>query len=777
MRDAPACCSTNDKDTQQTTTDPVCGMTVDPHTATHRSDYHGRTYYFCSARCREKFAAEPHRYVNGVDSAESRPKDTLYTCPMHPEIRQIGPGSCPKCGMALEPMLPTAQDDNSEVRNVRRKFWISAVLALPLVLLAMGPHLTGMHFSDATAQILRWIELLLASPLVLWTDLDYYRRGWLGVVHRSPNMYTLISLGVLVAYVYSLVATFASTLFPATMRDVHGMVGVYFEAAGVIVALVLLGEWLELRARGKTSAAIRRLLDLAPKVARRVESDGSEHDVSLDTVQPGYVLRVRPGEKIPVDGEVIDGRSSVDESMLSGEPMPVEKKAGDGVTGGTINGSGSLMMRADRVGRDTVLARIVDLVAQAQRSKAPLQRIADRVSVFFVPAVVAIAVLTFVAWIVFGPQPRLAYAIVNSVAVLIIACPCALGLATPISIMVASGRGAENGVLFRDAAAIETLAHVDTLVMDKTGTLTEGKPVLTDTVAAEGFDELAVLVGAASLEAASEHPLAHAVLQRAKEQGLTPHAITGFVAITGQGVRAVVDNQPMALGNAALMQAIGVDVAALTPQAESLRAQAKTVLYLAIDNRLAGLIAAQDPIKAGAKDTLAALRSEGLRLVMLTGDNETTARAVARELALDEVHAGQSPETKAAWIVSAQRAGARVAMAGDGVNDAPALASADVGIAMGNGTDVAMESAQITLVKGELAGILRARRLSHATVRNIHQNLAYAFLYNSLGVPIAAGVLYPFVGWLLSPLLAAVAMSLSSVSVISNALRLRWSRL
>jgi Cu+-exporting ATPase len=752
-------------------------MSVDPHTAQHRVERQGHTYYFCSARCRERFQADPSRYLSDQAVAAPVPEGTLYTCPMHPEVQQIGPGTCPKCGMALEPMMPSAEQDDSELQSVRRRFWISAVLAVPLLFIAMGPHVLGFHVSEATAHVLRWAELVLAAPLVLWVGLDYYRRGWIGVMHRSPNMYTLIGLGVLVAFAYSVVATFAPSLFPEPMKQDHGMVGVYFEAAGVIVALVLLGDWLELRARGKTSAAIRRLLDLAPKQARRIDVDGTERDVPLATIQIGDLLRVRPGEKVPVDGEVLDGRSSVDESMLSGEPIPVEKTAGDRVTGGTINGTGSLKLRADRVGRDTVLARIVELVANAQRSKAPLQRLADRVSVYFVPAVVLIALLTFFGWWLFGPEPRLAYAIVNAVAVLIIACPCALGLATPISIMVASGRGAESGALFRDAAAIERLAHVDTLVVDKTGTLTEGKPRLTDVVAAPGFDEQRVLQLAASLEAASEHPLAHAVIEGAKARAIATSSVQAFAAITGQGVRGEIDGQATALGNATLMNAANADTAALAARAEALRADAKTVMFLAVQDRLAGFIAVQDPLKAGAKDTLAALRAEGLRVVMLTGDSEATARAVARALGLDEVHAGQTPETKAAWIADAQHAGEHVAMAGDGINDAPALAAADVGIAMGNGTDIAMESAQVTLVKGELAGILRARRLSQAAVRNIYQNLAFAFLYNSLGVPIAAGLLYPVFGWLLSPVIAAAAMSLSSVSVISNALRLRGTRL
>jgi Cu+-exporting ATPase len=557
------------------------------------------------------------------------------------------------------------------------------------------------------------------------------------------------------------------------MRQDHGMVGVYFEAAGVIVALVVLGEWLELRARGKTSAAIRQLLSLSPKQARRIGPDGSEQDVPLETIVVGDRLRIRPGEKIPVDGVVIDGRSSVDESMLTGEPIAVEKTAGDTLTGGTANGNGTLTLRAERVGRDTVLARIVDLVAAAQRSKAPLQRLADRVAAYFVPAVVLTAVAAFFAWLVFGPEPRLAYAVVNAVAVLIIACPCALGLATPISIMVATGRGAGLGVLFRDAAAIERLARVDLLVVDKTGTLTEGKPRLTDVVALPTFDETTVLRLAASLEAASEHPLAHAIVEGAKTRGLSTSAVTAFEAVTGKGVRADLGNERVALGNAAMMTLAGVATDPLHESAEALRTDARTVMFLAIDRRLAGMIAVQDPLKAGARDSLNALRTEGLRIAMLTGDSEATAQAVARALGIDEVAAGRTPETKAAWIRDAQAQGFRVAMAGDGINDAPALAAADVGIAMGNGTDVAVESAQVTLVKGDLAGIGRAYRLACATVSNIHQNLAFAFLYNALGVPIAAGVLYPVFGWLLSPVVAAAAMSLSSVSVISNALRLR----
>ena len=759
--------------------DPVCGMSVDPHTAKHRAEHQGHPYYFCSAGCHEKFIADPQRYLDKQSAPDDEvPAGTIYTCPMHPEVQQIGPGNCPKCGMVLEPMLPVAEEDDSELRKVRRKFWIATALAVPLLLVAMGPHLTGMHFGATTARALRWAELLLTVPLVLWLGLDYYRRGWLGVRKLSPNMYTLIGLGVLVAFVYSLVATFAPGLFPPDMLDAHGMIGVYFEPAGVIIALVLLGEWLEVGARGKTSAAIRRLLDLAPRSARRIDADGSEHDVAIEQVQPGDVLRIRPGEKIPVDGEVLEGLSSIDESMLSGEAIPVEKTAGDRVTAGTVNATGALQMRADKVGADTVLAQIVALVAKAQRSRAPLQRIADRVSRVFVPAVVGIAILTAIVWMVFGPEPRMTYAIINAVAVLIIACPCALGLATPISIMVASGRGAENGVLFRDAAAIESLARVDTLVLDKTGTLTEGKPSLTDVVAADAqADENEVLRLAASLEAASEHPLAHAILVGAQERGVKPENVAAFEAVTGQGVRGKIGEREVALGNDALMHALNVDTQAFQAQAETLRADAKTVMYLAIGQRLAGFLAVQDRIKSGAREILASLHEEGLRVVMLTGDSQATAKAVAAQLGLDDYAAEQTPQDKAAWIERARADGATVAMAGDGINDAPALAAANVGIAMGDGTDVAMESAQVTLLKGELAGIARARRLSAQAVRNIHQNLGFAFIYNGLGIPIAAGVLYPVFGLLLSPIIAAAAMSLSSVSVISNALRLRTVKL
>jgi Cu+-exporting ATPase len=751
--------------------DPVCGMYVDPHATPHRVVHAGRTYVFCSARCRETFAAEPQRHLGARAEEAPLPAGTVYTCPMHPEVRRIGPGDCPKCGMALEPLLPTGEDDG-ELARVRRKALVAAALALPLLAIAMAPHFGAFHPGVAAAGLLRWAELLLAAPLVLWAGAAYYRRGWQGVRTGAPNMYTLIGLGVLVAFGYSLAATFAPQWFPPAMRDAHGRVGVYFEAAGVIVALALLGEWLELRARGRTSSAIRRLLDLAPANARRIRADGTEEDVPLDAVAVGDRLRVRPGEKVPVDGRVAEGHSSVDESMLSGEAMPVEKCAGDRVAGATVNGRGALIVVAERVGQDATLARIVARVAEAQRSRAPLQRLADRVAAVFVPAVVAIAALAFAAWLAVGPEPRLAHALVAAVAVLIVACPCALGLATPISIMVASGRGAEAGVLFRDAAALEALARVDTLALDKTGTLTEGRPRLTDVVAAGGFDESAVLRAAAALEAASEHPLARAVLDGARERSLAVPAIEGFRASAGQGVEGRLDGRSLALGNARLMQAAGVDVRALQDAAERLRGEGKTVMFLAVDGRAAGLVAAQDPVKPGARAMIEALHAEGLRVTVLSGDAEATVAAVARTLGIDAFRAAQSPEDKAAWIAAAQADGRRVAMAGDGINDAPALAAADVGIAMGDGTDVAIESARVTLVRGELSGLVRARALAQATLRNVRQNLAFAFAYNVLGIPLAAGVLYPLTGWMPGPIVAAAAMSLSSVSVIANALRL-----
>jgi P-type Cu+ transporter len=706
---------------------------------------------------------------SGVDV----PAGTIYTCPMHPQIRQVGPGHCPICGMALEPEMPTEHEDATQINTVRRKFRFSVAFTIPVLVIAMLPHLIGMDVAQGTARALRGAELLLTAPVVLWAALDYYRRGWRGVVNHSPNMYTLIGLGVLVAFVFSLVATFAPQMFPAEMRDQHGMVGVYFEVASAIIALVLLGEWLELRARGRTSAAIRQLLGLAPKTARRVNEDGSEEDVPLEQVHAGERLRVRPGEKIPVDGRVLDGRSTVDESMLTGEPMPVDKAVDDRVVGATINQTGTLVIVAEHVGSESLLSQIVLLVAQAQRSRAPLQRLADQVAKWFVPSVIAISLLTFVVWWFAAPEPRFAYALVNAVAVLIIACPCALGLATPISIMVASGRGAQLGVLFRDAQAIESLRKVDTLVLDKTGTITVGKPVFDRVIAADGFSDEQILGWAAGLDRVSEHPLARAVVAGAEARGIKLAGVSNFASVTGQGVRGESNGRKLALGNAALMQAHGVTIDPIREQVEQLQRQGHTVIFLAVDGQLAGAIAVGDPIKDTTPAALKALKEDGLRLVMLTGDNRATAQAVAASLPIDEVIAEVQPKDKADVVARLQELGRRVAMAGDGINDAPALAKADVGIAMGTGTDIAMESAQVTLVKGDLRGIVRARQLSRATVRNIRQNLFFAFGYNALGIPIAAGLLYPVFGWLLSPLLAALAMSLSSVSVIGNALRLR----
>ncbi|HEY6644280.1 heavy metal translocating P-type ATPase [Povalibacter sp.] len=764
--------------------DPVCGMRVgndSPHSVTHE----GQLYVFCSAGCRAKFAADPPKYATHRDdhvghvAAPSRQPDTdvspgtIYTCPMHPQVRQVGPGNCPICGMALEPEVPAEEEDDGEIRKVRAKFWIALAFALPVVGIAMLPHLLDLHLSETVARVLRGAELLLSAPVVLWAALDYYRRGWMGVVNRSPNMYTLIGLGVLVAFSYSIVASAAPQAFPSDMRDAHGMVGVYFEVASAIVALVLLGEWLELRARGRTSAAIRQLLGLAAKTARRVKADGTEEDVPLAEVHAGDQLRVRPGEKIPVDGRVLDGHSSVDESMLTGEPMPVDKSAGDRIVGATINQTGTLVIVAERVGADSLLSQIVSLAAQAQRSRAPLQRLADKVAAWFVPSVIFIAVLTFVAWWFVGPEPRLAYAIVNAVAVLIIACPCALGLATPISIMVASGRGAQLGVLFRDAQAIENLRDVDTLVLDKTGTITVGRPAFDRVITVTGFSDEQVLSWAAGLDRTSEHPLARAVVAGAESRGVRPAAVTNFISVTGQGVRGESEGQALALGNTALMTSANVSTGSIAHEVEQLRRQGRTVFFLSADGKLAGAIAVGDPIKETTPTALRALKEDGLKLIMLTGDNAATARAVAAALPIDEVIAEVQPQDKADVIARLQSQGARVAMAGDGINDAPALARADVGIAMGTGTDIAMESAQVTLVKGDLRGIVRARQLSRATVRNIRQNLFFAFGYNALGIPIAAGLLYPLTGSLLSPLIAAFAMSLSSVSVITNALRLR----
>ncbi|HET7809973.1 MAG TPA: copper-translocating P-type ATPase [Steroidobacteraceae bacterium] len=702
-----------------------------------------------------------------------RAAGTVYTCPMHPQIRQDGPGNCPICGMALEPLTPAATDDDTGLRAVKRKFWIAASLSAPVVLLAMLPHVMDLHFSPGTARLSRYAELVLTLPVVGWAALDYYRRGWQGITHRSPNMYTLIGLGVLVAYVFSLFATFMPGSFPAGMRDEHGMVGVYFEVAASIVALVLLGEWLELRARGRTSLAIRQLLGLAPRTARRVRADGTDEDVPIDVLAPGDRVRVRPGEKVPVDGRITEGRSTFDESMLTGEALPVDKGPGDRVIGATLNQAGSVIIVAEKVGADSLLSQIVHLVSRAQRSRAPLQKLADRVAAWFVPAVLTIAVVTFLAWWFAGPEPRLAHALVTAVAVLIIACPCALGLATPISIMVASGRGAQSGVLFRDAQAIERLREIDTLVVDKTGTLTVGRPALHQvlTVAETHDDE--VLALAAALEKSSEHPLARAIVDGAAARGIPPRSAEDFRSVTGRGVTGKVAGRRVALGNPALMGEVGASIDSLSAQAEALRAEGRTVMFLAIEGALAGAIAVGDPIKETTPAALDALRADGLRIVMLSGDARGTAQAVARTLGIEEVIAEVQPADKARVIERLEAEGRRVAMAGDGINDAPALARAHVGIAMGTGTDIAMESAQVTLVKGDLNGIVRARRLSRATVRNIRQNLGFAFGYNALGIPLAAGILYPSTGLLLSPLVAALAMSLSSVSVISNALRLR----
>jgi len=692
---------------------------------------------------------------------------------MHPQIRQAGPGSCPICGMALEPEMPTATEDSSELDAVRRKFWIATALSVPVVVMAMLPHLLDLHFSAGAAQMLRYLELLLTLPVVLWAGFDYYRRGWRGALNRSPNMYTLIGLGVLVAYSYSLFATFAPESFPPEMRDAHGMVGVYFEVAAVIIALVLLGESLELAARGRTSGAIRQLLGLAPKTARRIRTDGAEEDVPLDQLVIGDRVRVRPGEKVPVDGRIEEGRSTFDESMLTGEALPVDKGPGDRVVGATVNQTGAVIVIAERVAADSLLSQVVALVAQAQRSRAPLQRLADHVSAWFVPTVIILALITFAIWWLVGPEPRLAYAMVNAVAVLIIACPCALGLATPISIMVASGRGAQLGILFRDAQAIEHLREIDTLVVDKTGTLTVGKPTLHEVLTTAAWKEDDLLAIAAALEKSSEHPLARAVVDGAAARGVAPVDVKDFQSITGRGVTGTHNNRRISLGNAALMQDVGASIQALQSRVDALRATGRTVMFLAVEDALAGAIAVGDAIKDTTPTALQALRADGLRIVMLTGDARATAEAVAKSLQIDEVIAEVQPADKARIVERLQSEGRRVAMAGDGINDAPALARAHVGIAMGTGTDIAMESAQVTLVKGDLNGIVRARQLSRATVRNIWQNLAFAFGYNALGIPVAAGVLYPVMGVLLSPMLAALAMSLSSVSVIGNALRLR----
>jgi len=758
--------------------DPVCGMRVDPATAKHRHAHRGQDYFFCGARCRERFAADPAKYLAPKNpSGESEPPapaGTIYTCPMHPEVRQVGPGSCPICGMALEPEQISLDDaPDPELINMTRRFWVALALAVPVFALEMGGHL-GLHVLPPQGS--NWVSLLLATPVVLWAGAPFFERGWNSLLTRNLNMFTLIAMGTGVAWLYSLVGTLAPQWFPPAFRDMHGAVAVYFEAAAVITVLVLLGQVLELRARARTSGAIRALLGLAPKTARRVTADG-EADVAIESIAVGDRLRVRPGESVPVDGVVTEGDGFVDESMVTGEPMPVAKAEGAKLIGGTINQNGSLVLRAEKVGRDTMLARIVDLVAKAQRSRAPIQRLADQVAGWFVPAVILAALAAFAGWMMFGPEPRFTFALVAAVTVLIIACPCALGLATPMSIMVGVGRGAQSGILIRDAAALERLERIDTLVIDKTGTLTEGKPKVVSVIPADGVEEGALLRFAAAVERGSEHPLARAILDATKARELTAASAADFAARPGKGATATVDGKVVALGNAALMAELNIATKALDGAAEAARQQAATAIYVARDGRIAGVIAIADPIKPSAPAAIAALRGEGLRIVMLTGDNPTTARAVAQTLGIDEIEAGVLPERKSEVVQRLRGAGRRVAMVGDGVNDAPALAAADVGIAMGGGTDVAIESAGVTLLTGDLAGLVRARKLSVATMRNIRQNLAFAFLYNAAGVPIAAGVLYPVFGILLSPMVGAAAMALSSVSVIGNALRLARAKL
>jgi P-type Cu+ transporter len=809
-----------DRDGHTDTRDPVCGMTVDPHEAAGTAVHDGHTYYFCSPSCRERFQAAPETYVEhrGAEATDSRRRTPSgdeaveYTCPMHPEVRQRRPGACPKCGMALEPVTAavpmtrteytcpmhpeivrlepgfcpicgmalelrtvTVEDEaNPELRDMTRRFWVSVGLTLPLLVMAMAEMVGGEQVSQAfSGRLLLWVQLALATPVVLWGGWPFFERGWASLVNRSLNMFTLIAIGIGTAYGYSVVATLFPDIFPHAFRGHGGAPAVYFEAAAVITTLVLLGQVLELRARSQTSSAIKALLGLAPKTARRLRDDGTEEDIPLAHVQPGDRLRIRPGEKVPVDGVVLEGESAVDESMITGEPVSVEKVQGTRLTGGTVNGTGGLVMRAERVGSETLLAQIVRMVSEAQRTRAPIQRLADTVSAYFVPAVVLIAALTFVVWALIGPEPRLAYALVNAVAVLIIACPCALGLATPMSIMVATGRGAMVGVLVKHAEALENLEKVDALVMDKTGTLTEGKPRLASVLARPGEDETALLRLAASLERGSEHPLAAAIVAGAHERGITLAEAQEFRSITGKGVTGTVDGQTVALGNRALLEALHLDAGDLAEQAEALRWDGQTVMFLAVGGQAVGLVGVADPIKASTMEAIDLLHKEGLYLMMLTGDSRTTAEAVARRLGIDAVEAEVLPEQKVEVVKRLQAEGRIVAMAGDGINDAPALAQAQVGIAMGTGTDVAIESAGMTLVKGDLRGIARARRLSRATMRNIRENLFFAFIYNALGVPIAAGVLYPIFGLLLSPIMASAAMTFSSVSVIANALRLR----
>lgn len=762
--------------------DPVCNMTIEDQDAAATSTYKGVTYYFCARACKEDFDNDPETYIkekNAVKAEKKEKAGTIYTCPMHPEIVSDKSGSCPICGMALEPKTVSIdEEENPELVDMMRRFKISIVLAIPLIFIAMQAHIPGVSLEKLISPvILKWIELVLATPVVLWGGWPFFVRGWQSIINRSPNMFTLIGLGVAVSYLYSVIAALFPDIFPESFRSDKGEVGVYFEAAAVIVVLVLLGQVLELKARSRTGAAIRELLGLSPKTARIILKNGTEKDIPIEHVKPGDRIRIRPGEKIPVDGKVIEGLSSVDESMVTGEPIPVEKIEGDNVIGATINGTGTLIMKAEKVGADTLLAQIIKMVAEAQRSRAPIQKLADIVAGYFVQIVVAVAVITFILWAWLGPEPKMALALINAVAVLIIACPCALGLATPMSIMVATGRGAKSGVLFRNAEAIEIMKKIDTLVIDKTGTLTVGKPKLIEVLPIKGFDEKSVLYFAASLEVGSEHPLAAAIVAGANEKGVVLSKAKSFKSITGKGVIGKIDKYNAALGNSKLLGDLDINIGELSDKAEAMRHDGQTVMYLAVDGKAVGLLSIADPVKETTPEAVKQLHEEGIHLVMLSGDSRTTAEAVSKKLGLDEVIAEVLPNQKAEVIKRLQQEGKFVAMAGDGINDAPALAQAHVGIAMGTGTDIAMESSGVTLVKGDLKGILRAIRLSRATMRNIKQNLFWAFIYNAVGVPVAAGVLYPFFGILLSPIIAAAAMSFSSVSVIGNALRLRRAKL
>ena len=774
-----------------TVKDPVCGMDVDSAATKHHHTLGDDDYYFCSKGCLEKFKADPDKYTKAAKShgtcchhehgqakpapatADASGKEVIYTCPMHPEVRQVGPGTCPKCGMALEPEnIADMEEDDSELKDMTRRFWIATALSVPLLVINMGAHVSAALHDFLMNPLAAWVQLALATPVVLWAGWPFFERFWQSVKHKSPNMFTLIGLGVGVAYIYSLILT----IFPGIAAQLTGgseTVDVYFEPAAVITALVLLGQVLELKARAQTSSAIKALLKLAPDTARRINADGSEEDVKLSEVRKGDMLRVRPGDKIPVDGVVVEGSSSVDQSMITGEPVPVEKNPGDKVTGATINGTGGFIMKAERVGKETLLSQIVDMVGKAQRTRAPIQRLADTVSAYFVPAVILTALLTAIGWWIWGPEPKLGYAILNAVAVLIIACPCALGLATPMSIMAGTGRGARAGVLIKNAEALEIFEKVDTLIVDKTGTLTEGKPKLISVVTAQGFDKDTILSLAASLERGSEHPLAEAIVKGAEEKNVPISKAGDFQSITGKGVTGMVDGKKVALGNLALLESLNIDSAGVKGQADAYRAQGQTVMFLGIDGKAAGIITVADPIKQTTIEAIKLLKEDGLRIVMLTGDNKTTAQAVAKKVGIDDVQADVLPERKNEVVREFQAQGRKVAMAGDGINDAPALAQADVGIAMGTGADVAMESAGLTLIKGDLMGIVRARHLSRATMRNIRQNMFLAFGYNTLAIPVAAGLLYPFFGILLSPIIASAAMAFSSVSVIGNSLRLR----